>query len=363
MRSLRRQSLPSMIQIQPVVYTKSETKRVTEVNQYLLLKKIGTGASSKIYITLDTKDNKYYATKVFKPVGFYGDGLDMMSHFEREIRILWNFHHENILGVHEALLSEATSTAYIVLEWADCGCLEQFCSPSNSLDLAEIATIFIQIVRGVMHLHEHGIAHKDIKPSNVLLFSDGTAKISDFGIGHSFQSADSVVGTPAYQAPEVFGNDDDDYEYDDDEDSQPPLDPIKEDVWSLGVSLYQLAFCKLPFSGNNEYEIARNARESILQYDDDVPDDLADLLRGMLEIDPAKRLTMEQVKNHRFFNRAFPKSKLQLSPMDPPRLNDNTTIRKVDAKICTRGNIMEFKSVPSSPTRAVIPRPRALSRM
>lgn len=356
MRSIRRQSLPSMIQIQPVVYTKNETKSITQVNEYLLLKKIGSGASSKIYITLDTKTHKYYATKVFKTLGFYSDGYDMVSRFEREIRILWKFNHENILGIHEALISESTSTAYIVLEWADCGCLEQFCSSTKSLDLCEIATIFKQIVSGLMYIHQNGIAHKDIKPSNVLLFSDGTAKISDFGIGHSFQSADSVVGSPAYQAPEVFGNDDDD-------DSPLVIDPIKEDVWSLGVSLYQLAFCKLPFSGNNEYEIARSARESILQYGDDVPEDLVDLLRGMLEIDPTKRLTMEQIKNHRFFNRAFPKSKLMINPVDAPRLNSNAIIRKVDAKVCTRGNIIEMKSVPSSPIRPVIPRPRALSGM
>lgn len=293
------------------------------------------------------------------PSGLYCGGFDVMSSFEREIRILWNFHHKNILGVHEALFSEKTSTAYIVLEWADCGCLEQYCTTTNSLDISEIATIFKQVIKGVKHLHENGIVHKDIKPSNVLLFSDGTAKISDFGIGHSFQSADSVVGSPAYQAPEVFGNDDDDYE----EDSQINIDPIKEDVWSLGVSLYQLVFCKLPFSGNNEYEIAHNARENMLQYDESVPEDLVDLLNGVLEIDPEKRFTMEQIERHIFFNRAFSKSKLLLPAMDPPRLKEDTVIRQIDAKVCTKGNMIELKSVLSLPTSAILSRPRALSRM
>jgi len=355
---LRGQSLPSVIQIQPVVYTKSETKRITQVNKYLLLKKIGMGGSSKIYVTLDTKTHKYYATKVFKPVYFFGDALKAMDHFEREIRNLWKFNHENILGVHEALYSESTSTAYIILEWANCGSLEQFTTPTNPLELSEIATVLIQVIRGVMHLHESGIAHKDIKPSNILLFSDGTAKISDFGIGHSFQSADCVVGTPAYQAPEIFGHDEED-----DDETEIALDPVKEDVWSLGVSLYQLAFSKLPFTGSNQYEIARNARESILQYDENVPEDLADLLRRMLEIDPERRFNMEQIASHRFFNRAFSKSKLKFPVTEPPKLNNGVSIRRIDAKVCTSNNIMELKSIPNPPPSPILPKPRALSIM
>jgi len=360
MKSLRRQSLPSLIQIQPVICTKSESKRITQVNQYLLLKKIGSGGCSKIYIALDTKTHLYYAVKVFKPHSFYCDGFGSMSHFEREIRILWKFHHENILGVHEALYSDSTSTAYIVLEWADCGCLEQFTVPQNSLDLSEIATIFKQVVKGIINLHENGITHKDIKPSNILLFSDGTAKISDFGIGHTFQSADSVVGTPAYQAPEVFGDDD----IDEDEDiDQTPLDPVKEDVWSLGVSLYQMVFCKFPFTGSNEYEIARSARTNKIQYDSNIPEDLVDLLNGMLNIDPAKRFDMKQIANHRFFNRAFPKEKLQFPVMEAPRLKNDMIIRQVDARVCTKGNIIDIKVVDPELPSVLISRPRALSRM
>jgi serine/threonine-protein kinase 11 len=351
---LRRQSLPSVIQIQPVVYIKSETKCITQVNKYVLLKKIGTGASSKIYVTLDTKTQNYYATKVFKPVYFYGDPIKAMDHFEREIRILWKFHHENILGAHEALYSETNSTAYIVLEWADCGSLEQYATPTNPLHLSEIAAVIIQVVRGVMHLHEKGYAHKDIKPSNILLFSNGTAKISDFGIGHTFQSAESVVGTPAYQAPEVYG---DDENYDDyDEDVKIAIDPIKEDVWSLGVTLYQLAFCRLPFTGNNQYEIARNARESILQYDKSVPGDLVDLLRGMLEVDPEKRFSMEQVARHRFFNNACEKDKLKFPAMKPPKIDSEVSIRRIDAKVCTSLNIMNFKAIPNPPPSPIIPK-------
>ena len=358
MCSLRRQSLPNLLAIQPVCYAKQEQKRITQVNQYLLLKKIGFGASSKIYLSQDTVSGIYYAIKVFKSVGILGEE-NAFDHFEREVTNLWKFHHPNILGVHEALFSQQSLTAYLVLEWARCGCLENYTKDDNLLDLDKIATIFAQVIKGVMYLHHSGLAHKDIKPSNILLFEDGTAKISDFGIGHSFQSADEVVGTPAYQAPEVFGDDEETYE----EDSESTIiDPVKEDVWSLGVSLYQVIFGRLPFSGGNEYEIARYARTSVLQYDSSVPEDVVDLLQGMLNINPNNRFSMEEIASHRFFERCIPKKELRLKQTTEPHLPENASIRKIEAKICTKSNIVHFKVMPVVPCPLYLP-PRALSRM
>ena len=333
---LRRHTLPAIIQTKPIIYMK-DTKRITQVNQYLLLKKIGIGSSSKIYISLDTRSGKYYAIKVFKPSGFYGNN-GPFSNFEREVRNLWKFDHINIIGIHDALFSEDEMTAYLVLEWANCGCLDNYIK-TRYFSLGEISTIFSQVISGILYLHKNGIAHKDIKPSNILIQDDGTVKISDFGIGHSFQSAESVVGSPAYQAPEIFGNDDESYEED------VYIDPIKEDVWSLGVSMYQIIFKKLPFYGLNEFEIARNARESVLEYDKSVPDDLVDLLRGMLNKDPDQRFDMTMVANHRFFLRSINKKDIHFEAIQPPQLDENASIRIVNAKVCTKNTINSLKGL------------------
>ena len=328
MRSIRRYSVPAVIQIEPVeTFFRNENKTITQVNEYLLLKKIGSGGSSKIYVAFDTKEGKYYAVKQFKPASLCGI-QSPFSQFEREIRNLSNFNHENILSLHEALFSEELMTAYLVLEWANCGSLDQYLESVSGIDPNALATIFSQVIAGIMHLHEKGIAHKDIKPSNILLFDDGTCKISDFGIGHSFQSADCVVGTPAYQAPEVFGDDEEEYEED------CFIDPVKEDVWSLGVSIYQTYFGGYPFTGANEYEIARSARQNPLQLDNTTPEDLAELLRGMLCVDPNKRFTMEQVAAHRFFQRKQSKKSLNFIPQRPPIMNADAKIRMITAQPC-----------------------------
>jgi serine/threonine-protein kinase 11 len=132
------------------------------------------------------------------------------------------------------------------------------------------------------------MVHQDIKPSNLLAFDGGVVKIADFGIGHSFSSADAVIGTPAYQAPEFL--------------SEVPSDPAKGDVWSLGVSIYECVVGRVPFDGESVYEIARQSLEPI-EFPGWVSEEFRDLVVGMLAADPEARMSMEDVAEHRFFRK------------------------------------------------------------
>jgi serine/threonine-protein kinase 11 len=166
--------------------------------------------------------------------------------------------------------------AYVILEWASFGSLQTVMSQKMDFDV--LASIFKQVVNGLQYLHSQGIVHQDIKPSNILLCRDGIAKLSDFGIGHSFHSADAMVGTPAYQAPEFF-----------DDDPDAILDPVKEDIWSLGVSLYQATFGQLPYFGESMFQISWKAKNSKLEIPGNAPEPLRELIAKMLEVDPSKR--------------------------------------------------------------------------
>lgn len=146
-------------------------------------------------------------------------------------------------------------------------------------------------MNGLKSLHSVHVVHQDVKPSNILVFSDGTVKIADLGIGHSFESAATIVGSPAYQAPEVFF--DDEYEWS-------KYDPTKGDVWSVGVALYEVCFKCLPFEGSDIYEIARNTVETELKIPESAPTELKDLLSKLLIIDPEKRISIEEASQHPF---------------------------------------------------------------
>lgn len=199
-----------------VVLEAKKTPRIKMVNQYLLISKIGTGYFSKVYLALykeenendvngEPKNKSYYAAKAIHVHERYLTS----SLLQREIQILRSFDHPNIIKLHTVLYAPSTDIAYIIMEWANSGTLQQAINNNIIFDEKTIASIFMQISLAVSYIHSKGIVHRDIKPSNILLFSDGTAKLSDFGISHSDESAESVAGTPAYQAPDLFDDDSD----------------------------------------------------------------------------------------------------------------------------------------------------------
>jgi serine/threonine-protein kinase 11 len=200
------------------------------------------------------------------------------------------FDHPNILKLIEVLYHRDTNKVFLVLEYADSGCLGGFVERGQHLPVPAVLSIIKQVAQAIKYLHGIGYVHHDIKPCNILLDRTGRAILADFGIGHSFVSAAMVVGTPAYQAPECL---DDSY----DEDAEPTSSeaPQKEDIWALGVTLYQLLFMRLPYQGANLYEIVNAIHEAPMKVPPETDPQIVELLHGMLKIDPADRFLIEDV--------------------------------------------------------------------
>ncbi|EAX95831.1 CAMK family protein kinase [Trichomonas vaginalis G3] len=305
-----------------------------KVNQYNLLKTIGKGFNCKVLLIQDSITRKYFAAKIFKANRHNQNQLPL----EREVKILKKIKHENIVRLHEVLYVPQKNQYYMIMEWGNCGSLQDIINSGINLSEMTISSIFKQIVHGLSYLHGQGFVHQDIKPSNVLIFSNGVAKIGDFGIGHSFQSADTVVGTPAYQAPEIFDDRLDEFG------NFPYIDPAKEDVWSLGVTLYQVVFGKLPFLGNTVYEIVRNIGQNQLDIPQTVSPQLHDLIRGMLIPDPKKRLTLKEISENPFFKMSPDKFTPPINPVDPPKPNALLPISQMNASICDDSYQFAFKN-------------------
>jgi serine/threonine-protein kinase 11 len=213
------------------------------------------------------------------------------------------------------------SISYLILDWASCGSLAE--AAVGGLEEAYVAAVFRQVCDGLAYLHREGIAHQDIKPSNILLFADGTAKLGDFGLGHSFDSADTVIGTPAYQSPEFF-----------DESEDITLDPVKEDIWSLGVSIFEVAFGRLPFTGATIFEIGWSILNRRLEIPEVASTALRDLLGKMLERNPAKRISLNEVRCHRFFTDAA-NAVFRATPPPIPKLSPTAITVDVTATVCS----------------------------
>jgi serine/threonine-protein kinase 11 len=202
------------------------------------------------------------------------------------------FDHPNILKLVEVLHIPETDRVYLVLEYADMGSLAALIERRAALPLNSSLSIFKQAAGAIKCLHDAGYVHQDIKPGNILLDGSGRAILADFGIGHSFVSAAMVVGSPAYQAPEAL---DDGYA---EEIVSDGAAPQKEDVWALGVTLYQTLFGVLPFVGSNLYEVVNAIKEKPLELPADTKPLVVDLIRGMLTIDPKTRFGIDEVLHH-----------------------------------------------------------------
>jgi serine/threonine-protein kinase 11 len=271
-------------------------RRRLQINDYVIEAKIGVGASSTVFLGVNVKNNCRYALKRIRLAELARSG-EAVAGLEREVRMMRMFRHPNILQLIEVLHLPGTDEVYLVLEYADNGCLGPI---TQKLPQHSVMSIIKQIAQALQYLHEAGYVHQDIKPSNILIDRTGRAVLADFGIGHSFVSASMVVGSPAYQAPEAL---DDAYGSEDKVET-----PEKEDVWALGVTLYQLLFQKLPFVGENLFEIIRSIQERPLEIPEGTDPLLANLLCGMLVVDPHKRLGMAEVLEYPLIKNAEPRA-------------------------------------------------------
>lgn len=266
----------------------TKAKEYKQVNQYLILSKLGEGSYSKVYLAQDQNTKKYYALKrvQLKSLSKSQAGLEQL-HFE--IEVMKKVKHQNVISLQEVIHVPSENVIYIVIEYANCGNLSSYLENEN-LKFEQIQSIFSQIVDAVSFIHQNSIVHQDLKPSNILMKSDGKILVTDFGISRKFDCEAKMVGTPAYQAPEII------------QDSKNIFSPEQEDVWSLGVTLYELVFKCLPFDGQNVFDIVNSiSKKDTLEPPMKCDEMLWDLIKKMLTVDPKKRITIPEIMKHPYY--------------------------------------------------------------
>jgi serine/threonine-protein kinase 11 len=291
----------------PLLVPDREPKPPIKLNDYQFVGRLGRGGCANVHLAIDCRTNSKVAVKSIR----LGSSI-RLSALEREIRNMRQLSHPNVRRLLEVLHRPDNNTVYLVLEYA--------ASSLKGHVLSEpiAAAIFAQVVSGLRHLHSVGIVHQDVKPSNILVTDAGEAKIADFGIGHTFASAHDVIGTPAYQPPEIL-------------EESTLRDPVKEDVWSLGVTLYETMFGSLPFGGDNVFEIIEAAKKFDLKMPEGASRELQTLLTGMLATLPEERLSLEDVAHHLWFAKA---DGVALTFADTaPKTKSLSRIQIVDAEV------------------------------
>lgn len=238
---------------------------------------LGRGAYSTVYQGKDDS-GRAVAVKVTQITRI--EDTKTVKAEEYSLRVL---SHKNIVRLYDSH-AEATR-AYLFLEKVEGQDLWRLIR-SQRLTEHEVFHIFRQAVDAVEHCHANLFCHRDVKLENFILDDEGGLKLIDFGLAAHFDSPYSTecVGSPYYMSPEVINN--------------MPHNPFLSDIWSLGVVLYHLATRKFPYPADTFDELKYIIDVGEVDYPSSMSEELADMIRGMLEKQPERRLSFDQIKQH-----------------------------------------------------------------
>jgi serine/threonine protein kinase len=216
---------------------------IEKIGKYQILKELGKGATSAVYLGMDPFANRKVAVKLVQRevLGDKEHGRRFRKLFLTEASLAGKLSHPHIAAIFDAVADEEGS--YIVMEYVEGGTLELHTKHDSLLPVNKIVEIIFKCSKALDYAHRHGVIHRDIKPANILLAKDTDIKISDFGAALTTAAETtqvSGIGSPAYMSPEQV---------------QEHQLTHQTDIFSLGVVMYQLLTGSLPFKATNNYSM------------------------------------------------------------------------------------------------------------
>ena len=255
------------------------------MDNFEIMEKLGKGSFSKVYKVRRKIDNKIYALKKMQIL----DASEKQKiNSLNEIRVLASINSKYIINYKEAFFDTKDSSLCLVMEYADKGDLSKIIKEhkksGNYFDEKDIWKIFIQLVKGLKSLHDLNIIHRDIKSSNIFLFSNGEAKLGDLNVCKILSNnilGKTQTGTPSFASPEVW--------------IEKPYG-LKSDIWSLGCVLYEIVTLKCPFIANNSVELYNKIFIGAFKKIPKIfSNDLTYIIEHMIKFEPEKRISCNKI--------------------------------------------------------------------
>ena len=252
------------------------------IGKYPLLREIGSGATSKVYLARDPFAERDVAIKVFLFDKDADGEQERMKHksFIAEASLAGKLAHPHIVEIFDAVVEPGRS--YLVMEYVPGTTLEAHGDVARLLPVAKVVEIIFKCIRALEYAFQHGVIHRDIKPGNILLSEGGETKVSDFGASFQQKLTHTTqitgVGSPAYMSPE-----------------QVRMEALTQqtDIYSLGVTMYRLLTGRLPFTANTQpaltYAILNTEAQRPAKLRPELPGLLDAIVMKAMEKDPAAR--------------------------------------------------------------------------
>jgi len=293
-----------------------------KIGHYILGETLGNGSFGKVKKARHQLTGHTVAIKILNRNKI--KSLDVVSKIRREIQNLKLFRHPHIIKLYQVI--NTPTDIFMVMEFVAGGELFDHIVKNGKLSENEARKFFQQIISGVAYCHRHMIVHRDLKPENLLLDTNMNVKIADFGLSNMMKDGEFLrtsCGSPNYAAPEVVSGE--------------LYAGPEVDIWSCGVILYALLTGTLPFDDESVQILFKKIRSGVYSTPEYLSRPVAQLIERMLTVDPVKRATIKDIREHEWFkvdlcDYLFPKpSQDNLSMVDTEAI----------AEICEKFNIDE----------------------
>lgn len=246
-------------------------------DRYEIIDNVGSGGMADVYKARDQRLNRFVAIKVLKPE--YSSDKSFVNKFRGEAQSAAGLSHPNIVNVYD--VGDDGSLHYIVMELVEGITLKRFIERKGKLDIKEAVGIGIQIAQGMEAAHDNHIIHRDIKPQNIIISRDGKVKVTDFGIAKATTSntiTSNAMGSVHYLSPEQ---------------ARGGYSDEKSDIYSLGVTLYEMLSGKVPFAGDNTVSVAllhiQGEAMPLRELDPEIPISLDKIVQKCMQKRPERR--------------------------------------------------------------------------
>ncbi|KAH0788499.1 CAMK family protein kinase [Histomonas meleagridis] len=258
----------------------NEARKALYQHGYDSLQPIGNGGFASIYKIMSIQCMEEFAVKIIDISA--EESPILPDSFQAEIHALTTMNHPNIIKIYDYFTSKRC--LYIVLEYCHHGSLSDFIK-EKSIGAPRLYQYCQEIILAIEACHSYGLAHRDIKPSNILVDKHGRVKLADFGLSIHFpkiRSSKFVACSLPYTAPEVLRH--------------KATDPFKTDIWSLGVTFFEMSTGELPFIANTVSGMIHEIDSTVIKSIPSVSFEFNSKLQRMLCVDPKHRISIRELR-------------------------------------------------------------------
>lgn len=281
-----------------------------KIHSYQINAHLGQGGMGHVYRATDTMLGREVALKMLHPQLTVEP--QFLERFKKEARVLAQLLHPNIAVIYNFI--EQGGNHFMVMEYVEGKTLDELMKRYGALPAGFLVPVFIQALEGLQHAHRKNVFHRDIKPANLMLTPDGTVKLMDFGIAkvqgeQKMTQVNKIVGTVEFMAPELIQGKD---------------ASAASDIYSMGVTLYELVAGKLPFESDTDFnlmqDILKKKIDPPVKFNASVPRALSDIIMKALDKKPENRFA-----DARAFQQALLSAFPQYRDIDPATLQQINT--------------------------------------